>query len=239
MPLADGARESSVLWLRLLLTPGIGPGSVRRLLAAFGLPEDVFAAGHTRLSAALDGPRAQALLGEDSARDEAVQAALDWAQAPCRHLIALDDPRYPRRLLEISDPPPVLFVHGHPQVLENPSLAIVGRRHATQAGLAHAHDFAQVLGEAGLTIVSGLAQGIDAAAHRGALDTAAGTVAVLGTGIDLAYPRGHRALADAIAERGTVVSELPLGAPAARATLRWTLTLEDGSTVRGERRSEA
>ena len=216
MPLPDDARETSAQWLRLVLTPGIGPATARRLLGAFGLPEEIFAAGHAKLSAALDGPRAQALLGADPERDAAVKSALDWAEAEGHHLLAFDDPRYPPRLLEISDPPPVLFVHGNPDALARPSLAIVGSRHASQSGLGHARDFARALGDAGLTIVSGLAQGIDAAAHRGALDTQAGTVAVMGTGIDLVYPTGHRALAEAIASNGALVSELPLGAPVLR-----------------------
>lgn len=211
MPLPAGARDTSAPWLRLILTPGLGPAAVRRLLEAFGLPEDVLAAGHTKLSAAIGAPRAQALLAGDRSRDDAVAAALDWAQADDHHLVCLDDPRYPPRLLEIADPPPVLFVRGDPAALSRPSIAIVGSRHATQAGLGHARDFARALGEAGLTVVSGLAQGIDAAAHEGALQTPAGTLAVMGTGIDRVYPPRHRPLADAIATGGAILTELPLG----------------------------
>jgi len=211
MPLSAGARDACAPWLRLVLTPGLGPTAVRRLLEAFGLPEDVFAAGHAKLSAALGPPRAQALLGADPERDAAVQAALAWAQADDHHLITLDDPRYPPRLLEIADPPPLLFLRGAPAALAQPSVAIVGSRQATHGGLGLARDFARVLGDAGLTIVSGLARGIDAAAHRGALDSAADTIAVTGTGIDLVYPPAHRPLADAIAAKGAIVSELPLG----------------------------
>lgn len=217
MPLAAEARETSAPWLRLILTPGLGPVAVRRLLEAFGLPEDVLAAGHSKLSAVLGPPLARALLANDPERELALAAALDWAQADRHHLVCLDDPRYPPRLLAIGDPPPVLFVHGDPAVLARPAIAIVGSRHATQAGLGHARDFARALGEAGLTVVSGLAQGIDAAAHQGALPTAAGTVAVMGTGMDLVYPPRHRALADAITNRGALVSELPLGTAVQRA----------------------
>jgi len=214
MPLSAEAREACAPWLRLVLTPGLGPTAIRRLLETFGLPEDVLAAGHAKLSAALDAPRAQALLGTDPEREAAAQAALDWAEAAGHHLLTLDDPRYPARLLEIGDPPPLLFVHGDPAALSRPALAIVGSRNATRAGLGHAHDFAQALGDAGLTIVSGLAHGIDAAAHRGALATAAGTVAVVGTGIDRVYPAAHRPLADAIvAGGGAIATELPLGFP--------------------------
>ncbi|MCM5571314.1 DNA-processing protein DprA [Burkholderiaceae bacterium FT117] len=211
MPLPAGARDASAPWLRLILTPGIGPAAVRRLLEAFGLPEDVLAAGHAKLSAAIGAPRAQALLAGDTARDAAIEAALRWAQADDHHLVCLDDPRYPPRLLQIADPPPVLFVRGDPESLGRPSIAIVGSRHATQAGLGHARDFARTLGEAGLTVVSGLAQGIDAAAHQGALATRAGTLAVTGTGIDRVYPPRHGPLADAIAANGAVLTELPLG----------------------------
>jgi len=216
MPLPAGARDTSAPWLRLILTPGLGPAAVRRLLEAFGLPEDVLAAGHAKLSAAIGAPCARALLAGDPARDEAVGAALDWALADDHHLVCLDDPRYPPRLLEIADPPPVLFVRGDPAALARPSIAIVGSRNATQAGLGHARDFARALGEAGLTVVSGLAQGIDAAAHEGALPTAAGTLAVMGTGIDLVYPARHRALADAIAASGAILTEMPLGAEVQR-----------------------
>ena len=123
MPLSAEARAACAPWLRLVLTPGLGPSTIRRLLEAFGLPEDVLAAGHVKLSAALDAPRAQALLGEDPARDAAGQVALDWAEAAGHHLLTLDDPRYPPRLLEIGDPPPLLFVRGDPSALSRPSPA--------------------------------------------------------------------------------------------------------------------
>ncbi|MFA7667451.1 MAG: DNA-processing protein DprA [Burkholderiaceae bacterium] len=217
MPLTAEARERHAPWLRLVLTPGIGPATTRRLLEAFGLPEDVLAAGHAKLSAVLGAPLAQALLGPDEAREAAIEAALLWAQGDACHLLCLDDPGYPPRLLEIADPPPLLFVHGDPAALQRPSIAIVGSRHATQAGLAHARDFARTLAEAGLTVVSGLARGIDAAAHEGALGSAAGTLAVMGTGIDRVYPPAHRRLAHEISANGALVSELPLGTGVQRA----------------------
>ncbi len=217
MPLAADARDERAVWLRLVLTPGIGPVAVRRLLEAFGLPEDVFAAGRARLAAALDGARAQALLGADESREAQIRASLQWAEDDSHHLVTLTDPLYPPRLLGIGDPPPLLFVRGDPAVLSLPSLAIVGSRHATRAGLGHAQAFAHALADSGLQICSGLAAGIDAAAHRGALAGRAGTVAVVGTGLDLVYPPAHAALADAIAQRGALVSELPLGTQAQRA----------------------
>lgn len=217
MPLSAEAREERAVWLRLVLTPGIGPASVRRLLEAFGLPEDIFAAGRAKLAAALDGARAQALLADDPARDAQIDASLRWAQDEHHHLVALTDAGYPPRLLGIGDPPPLLFVRGDVDALSRPSLAIVGSRHATRAGLGHAQAFAQALADGGLQVCSGLAQGIDAAAHRGALAGRAGTMAVVGTGVDLVYPAGHAGLAAEIARRGAVVSELPLGTQVQRA----------------------
>lgn len=217
MPLSAAARDERAGWLRLVLTPGIGPVAVRRLLEAFGLPEDIFAAGRSKLAAALDGARAQALLASDAARDAQIESALQWAQHDAHHLLALADPLYPPRLLAIGDPPPLLFVRGNPAALSRASLAIVGSRHATRAGEGNAQAFARALADSGLQIVSGLAQGIDAAAHRGALEGRAGTVAVLGTGIDRIYPSAHAALAEAIAAGGALVSELPPGIGVQRA----------------------
>ncbi len=217
MPLSAEAREERAVWLRLVLTPGIGPASVRRLLETFGLPEDILAAGRVKLAAALDAARAQALLGPDPAREARVQASLRWAEHDHHHLLALGDPGYPPRLLGIGDPPPLLFVRGDAAALARPSLAIVGSREATRAGLEHAQAFARALTDAGLQICSGLARGIDAAAHRGALAGRAGTLAVVGTGVDRVYPPAHAALAEAIAARGALVSELPLETPAQRA----------------------
>ena len=129
-------------------------------------------------------------------------------------VIARGDPDYPRAFLHIADPPPVLYCVGRRELLNHPALAIVGSRHATPAGREHARAFARTLGEAGLAIVSGLALGIDGAAHEGALDTAGGTIAVVGTGIDRVYPARHRALAHAIATQGVMISELAPGTPA-------------------------
>lgn len=217
MPLDADAREERALWLRLTLTPGIGPTGARRLLEAFGLPEDIFAAGRVRLSAALDAERASALLAADDEREARIAAALEWARGDANHLIALSDPLYPKPLLQIGDPPPLLYLRGSPAMLGGDLLAIVGSRHATAGGEANAHDFARALADEGLTICSGLARGIDAAAHRGALEGRAGTVAVVGTGIDRVYPAVHRPLARAIAARGAIVSEFPLGTEVARA----------------------
>lgn len=217
MPLEPARRDESAAWLRLILTPGIGPATTRELLEAFGLPEDICSASLSRLSRVVDTRTAQALRGDDEARDAAIERCLDWAQGPGRHLVALGDADYPAALLSLSDPPPLLFVRGDPARLNRPTIAIVGSRQASRAGADHAEQFARALADAGLAVVSGLAVGIDAAAHRGGLAGAAGTVAVIGSGQDVIYPTQHRPLADRIAATGAVVSEFALGEPPVRA----------------------
>jgi DNA processing protein len=203
--------EGLAAWLRLTLIPGIGGETQRKLLAAFGLPEAVFAAG--RLAArSVIGDRADLLF--DSDPSEAVDRSLAWASRPGQCLLTLADADYPRSLLEIPDPPSILYVRGNPGLLRNRGLAIVGSRNATPQGLQTAETFARALAAAGLGIVSGLALGIDAAAHRGALAAEGATIAVIGTGADRIYPARNKELAMAIAEHGTIVSEFPLGTAA-------------------------
>lgn len=214
MPLPDHGRDDLARWLRLVLTPGLGPAKLRGLRAAFGFPENGLATDRRRLAEILGPERAEALARPDPARDAAVDAALAWASEAGHHLVALTDPAYPPRLREIPDPPWLLFVHGDPARLSAPSVAIVGSRSASRSGLDNAHAFARALGDAGQAVVSGLAVGIDGAAHGGALDTPGGTVAVLGTGIDRIYPARHRALAaEIVARGGAIVSEVALGTP--------------------------
>jgi len=136
-----------------------------------------------------------------------------WLRHPAHEVIAWEDDHYPQALLALPEPPVALFFVGRRELLNRPALAIVGSRNATPAGRENARAFARSLGDAGLTIVSGLALGIDGAAHEGALDSAGGTLAVIGTGPDVVYPARHRALAHAIAERGGIVSEFPPGMP--------------------------
>lgn len=202
-------------WLRLTLIPGVGGASQRKLLAAFGLPAHVFAAGRPALAAVVGDKTADLLLGTDN-RD-AVAAALDWAAAPGRRLLTLADDDYPRPLLDIPDPPTLLYVRGRVELLARPALAVVGSRNATPQGEANARAFASALAAEGIVVVSGLALGIDAAAHRGALAGGGATVAVVGTGADRLYPARNRALAEEIADKGAIVSEFPLGTPAAAA----------------------
>ena len=211
MSLSDGLAD----WLRLTLIPGIGGESQRKLLAAFGLPETVFAAGYSALRGVI-GDRLAALLLDTNNRD-AVARALDWATQPGQHILTLADSAYPQALLDIPDPPTLLYVRGRIDLLNRPSLAMVGSRHPTPQGLDNAHQFAVALAKAGLVIVSGLALGIDAAAHQGALACGGDSIAVIGTGNDRIYPARNRELAIALAERGCVISEFPLGTPVAAA----------------------
>jgi DNA processing protein len=200
-------------WLRLTLVPGLGGQTLRKLLSEFGLPSQALAAGRAALARSVGETLAGRILAADD-RASAVAAALRWADAPGHAVITLADREYPPRLLEIADPPAVLYVDGRTDLLSRPSLAIVGSRNATPQGIANATSFARAFSAAGLTIVSGLALGIDAAAHRGALEGDGATVAVLGAGVDVAYPPRNADLQRAIAERGALVSEFPLGTPA-------------------------
>jgi DNA processing protein len=201
-------------WLRLSLIPGIGGETQRKLLAAFGLPEAVFTAGRTTVRS-LIGDKADLLLDFDNA--EAVARAVAWAEEPGHGIVTLADEAYPKALLEIPDPPTLLYVRGQAALLNTPSLAVVGSRNATRQGLQTAEAFAKALAGYGLTIVSGLALGIDAAAHQGALAAGGNTVAVIGTGVDRLYPARNRDLAVAIAKHGAIISEFPLGTPAVAA----------------------
>jgi DNA processing protein len=199
-------------WLRLTLVPGIGGEARRGLLKACGGPRAIFEAGLPALSALIEPALAERLLRHECTAE--IEAALDWVARDGNHLLTLADADYPQSLLSSDDPPLLLYAKGDPALLNRPMVAVVGSRNATAQGVRDAEAFAQALGNSGLTIVSGLALGIDAAAHRGALATAAGTVAVIGTGADRLYPAKNEALARAIAEKGVVLGEFPLGTPA-------------------------
>ena len=196
-------------WLRLTLAPGLGPAKIRDLLSRYGLPEQVLSAPRRELAVLLPSGVLDALASPEL--DAAVEHALTWSTARGCSIVTLGDAAYPNRLLEIPDPPALLYIRGRSECLNRPALAIVGSRNATVQGARNAENFARVFSESELTIVSGLALGIDAAAHRGALDGPGSTVAVLGTGIDVVYPARHAALAEEIAAQGALVSEFPLG----------------------------
>jgi DNA processing protein len=142
-----------------------------------------------------------------------VEKTLQWAARAGHALLTLADTEYPQQLLEIPDPPALLYVTGDVKLLSSSALAVVGSRNATPQGMKNAQSFARTLSEAGLAIVSGLALGVDSAAHRGGLEGRGSTIAVLGTGIDIVYPGRNQALAEEIASRGALVSEFALGAP--------------------------
>lgn len=212
MRVADDERFAA--WLRLLETPGLGREGARCLLAALGPPEAVFEAGPARWTELVGPALARALQQPADTFAARLTAARRWlAGGPDRRFITLDDPLYPQMLLQTADPPLLLYVQGQAGMLGAPSVAVVGSRRATAQGLDHARAFARQLGEAGFVVVSGLAQGIDAAAHDGALAAPAGTVAVVGTGLDTVYPRSHAALARRIAAHGALVSEYAPGTP--------------------------
>ncbi|EHQ51263.1 smf protein [Ectothiorhodospira sp. PHS-1] len=205
--------DSSALtaWLHLLHAPGVGPATFMRLLQQHATPQGVMAAGppawrRVGLSAA-----AIAFLQEET--PAGVQADLDWSRREGHHILTLDDPRYPARLKDTVGPPPVLYVVGDPQVLSWPMLAVVGSRHPTPGGRETAAAFSAHLARRGLVIASGLAKGIDAAAHEGALAAQGLTVAVTGTGPDRIYPAAHRDLGHRIVAEGAMVTELPTGTP--------------------------
>ena len=195
-------------WLRLTLTPGLGASTLRKLLGQFGLPQAVLDQ-RRELSALLPSAVIHALYSTQV--EEAVGAALRWLGEPGNALVTLADESYPRGLLEIADPPALLYARGRTELLRRDCLAVVGSRNGTVQGEENAQRFARALSDAGLTIVSGLAMGIDAAAHRGGLAGASSTIAVLGTGIDIAYPKRNGDLAAQIAARGLLISEFPLG----------------------------
>lgn len=207
----DDTQDSLTAWLRLTLAPGIGSETQRKLLASFGLPEAVFSAGRTAVRAVI-GNKAEALF--DFSDQEAVDRSITWASQPDQHIITLADSAYPKALLQIPDPPSLLYVRGRLALLQQRALGVVGSRNATPQGLQTAENFAHKLASEGLCIVSGLALGIDTAAHRGALAAGGSTIAVIGTGADRIYPARNRELAHAIAAHGAIVSEFPLGTPA-------------------------
>lgn len=203
--------DSLVAWLRLTLISGIGGETQRKLLAAFGLPEAIFDASFSSLRQVVGDKSAQLIC--DAKLDDRVKTACEWVRHDNHHIVTLADLTYPQSLLEIPDPPTVLYVRGRLELLNAPALAIVGSRSPTPQGEQNARNFAASFADAGLTIVSGLALGIDAKAHQGALERGGGTVAFIGTGIDRVYPARNKSLAVEIAEKGAVVSEFALGTP--------------------------
>ncbi len=197
-------------WLTLIHAQGLGSRSLNRLLDQFQAEELLSASDRSWQALGLNNQVINALKNPPEAR---IEADLAWLSAPNHLLITRDDERFPPLLAETDDAPVALFVIGEPGVLLKPQIAIVGSRNPSRLGLEHAHEFAKTLAGQGFAVTSGLALGIDAAGHRGALAAGGKTIAVTGTGLDKVYPRSHYELALEISRQGALVSEFPLGTP--------------------------
>lgn len=206
------AAADAVAWLTLEAIPGLGPESVQRLLQAFSTPERILGAAATQLEKWVSPALARAISQAD-VDAAALKTGLDWLQQPDNHLLTWNDVAYPAALRDLPAPPAWLYVKGDVAWLSRPMLAIVGSRHATPQGLRDAEALARSLSDAGLTIVSGLALGIDTAAHGGGLGGLGSSVAVVGTGLDRVYPARNKALAHRLAAEGAIVSEFAIGTP--------------------------
>ena len=211
-------RDELDAWLWLLEAPGIGRTAARQLLLAFGTPDGVRSAGPRALADVVDRKRVNALCAPRDHGPDQVAATWAWLNGaepggPDRQVLPLGEVAYPARLLESHDPPLLLYLQGRAELLSLDSVAVVGSRNPTRQGAENAQAFARALSEAGLAVVSGLALGIDGAAHTGALDAGGVTVAVVGTGLDRVYPARHLELAHRIAATGVVLSEHPIGTP--------------------------
>ncbi|MCQ8104352.1 DNA-processing protein DprA [Methylomonas sp. SURF-2] len=198
-------------WLALTRVPGVGPVAVRRLLAHFSI-EQIFCLSKAALKGAGIGEKLVEAL--QNPNWELVEQDLLWLEQPGNTAITLQDADYPEQLKEIADPPPILFVKGRSECLNAPQIAMVGSRNPSAAGVRIALDFARALSEAGYVITSGMALGIDAASHQGALNASGCTIAVAGTGLDRVYPACHQQLATEIVANGALVSEFPPGTKA-------------------------
>ncbi len=203
--------EDTEAWVRLAEAPGLGTAEAAALVERFGSAARLAAAGRSALaSRGLGAETVDTLLAPPAERMERIAG---WLAEPGHQLVSQHSPDYPALLADTTGAPLVLYVNGDPGLLSMPQLAVVGSRNPTRAGERTAFEFAAHLAASGLTITSGLASGIDTAAHEGALSAGGSTIAVLGTGIDRVYPASNRELAHRIAGRGALVSEFPLGAP--------------------------
>ncbi|MGQ5521794.1 DNA-processing protein DprA [Chitinimonas sp. PSY-7] len=204
--------QDSEAWLRLMLVHGMGPAYAVRLLSALGTPSQVLDASVATLSQYIPAKLAKTL--KQGPMPELLEVTLRWLDELENRLLTLSDPDYPPRLLQIADPPPLLYLKGNAALLGRSGIAVVGSRNATPQGVQNAEAFSRELSLQGWCITSGLALGIDAAAHRGGLMGPGSTVAVVGTGLDIVYPARNHALAHEIARSGAIISEFPLGTPA-------------------------
>ena len=207
----DDALDSINAWIALHQTHGLGNAAFCQLLSKFGSPAAIYSASNKQLREVVDADVASKI--NAGINTDAIAPTLNWLKKDHAHVVTLADDTYPKKLLEISNPPAVLYAIGNLHWLNHPSIAMVGSRSATPQGEKNAEDFAQSLCNSGLCVVSGMALGIDGAAHRGAIKANGATIAVVGTGLDIVYPARHRDLAHKIAERGLIISEFPLGTP--------------------------
>jgi DNA processing protein len=247
-------RDEFDAWFRLLETPGLGREGTRRLLASFGSATRVLAASRSALQQVVGAVLAEAVATEPETLTERLQAARAWLDGgEQRQVLCVGDDDYPPLLLQSADPPLMLYAQGRTPLLRQPCVAIVGSRNATAQGVDNARAFAAHLSRQGWAIVSGLAYGIDGAAHEGGLSAAGSTVAVVGTGLDRVYPARHRALAHRIAAEGVLISEFAPGTPPlaqnfpqrnriiaglARGTLVVEAALQSGSLITARQAAE-
>ena len=199
-------------WLNLNLIDGVGGESIRKLLIAFGNPATVLSAHPSALERIVKKPVAQRIA--QGADRNKIATVMRWLENPFNAVITLADPDYPSQLLNIDAPPPLLYFKGRRELLRQPALAVVGSRNATPQGLSNAEAFSEAASNAGLCIISGMALGIDTAAHHGGLRGSAASIAVVGTGLDIVYPAKNHPLAHKLAKEGALISEFPLGTPA-------------------------
>lgn len=199
-------------WLSLSLIDGLGGESMRRLLVAFGSPAAILSAHIGALERIVKNSIAKCI--QQGADCNKIAEALKWLEDPSNTIVTLADPDYPAQLLNISDPPPLLYFKGRRELLQQSALAVVGSRNATPQGLSNAETFSEAASNAGLCIISGMALGIDTAAHQGGLRGSASSIAVVGTGLDIVYPARNHPLAHKLAKEGALISEFPLGTPA-------------------------
>ncbi|MFI0398332.1 MAG: DNA-processing protein DprA [Thiolinea sp.] len=196
--------------LQIWRAAGIGPASINRLLNHFGSAVAALDASDSEMAKA--GLKPEVIQNLRAVPAEAALADLEWLhRAQHRHILVPEDTLYPKQLRDVKAAPPVLFVAGNPELLNEPQLAMVGSRTPTHYGKDNAQAFAQYLAKHGITVTSGLALGIDAVSHQGALDAGGHTIAVIATGLDIMYPAKNRSLAEHIVEQGVIVSEFPIG----------------------------
>jgi DNA processing protein len=198
-------------WVILSQIPGLGNEGLRRLLQAFGSPDAVLQASVSSLTQYVKPAVARSIA--DGADESALAPVVAWLDDPLNRILSIADAEYPQHLLNTADPPLLLYVKGRLDLLNARALAVVGSRNASAQGLRNAEAFAKSISDAGLCIVSGMAHGIDAAAHIGGLEGIGSSIAVVGTGLDKVYPAANRELAHRLAQNGTLVSEFSLGTP--------------------------